>query len=150
MKVLAVDPGDKRIGLAVSDPTGTLARPLRVIEHQVREKDAEKILAIAQEESVDLIVVGWALDSEGEVGFRARKAQRLAQVMREKTAIPIKMWDESGTTQAAIQSRIDLGVGRKRRRGHLDDLAASILLQNFLNENEAMIKAWIGGNDEAP
>ncbi len=150
MKVLAVDPGDKRIGLAVSDPTGTLARPLRVIEHQVREKDAEKILAIAQEESVDLIVVGWALDSEGEVGFRARKAQRLAQVMREKTAIPIKMWDESGTTQAAIQSRIDLGVGRKRRRGHLDDLAASILLQDFLNENEAMIKAWIGGNDEAP
>ena len=139
MKVLAVDPGEKRIGLAISDPTGTLARPLTVVKHEARELDAEKIAIIAQEEAVGLIVVGWALDSEGEVGFRARKAQRLAEVVREKTDIPVRMWDESGTTQAAIQSRIDLGVSRKKRKGHLDDLAASILLQDFLNENKAML-----------
>lgn len=150
MKVLAVDPGEKRIGLAISDPTGTLARPLMVIQHEARARDAEKIAAIAEEEQVGLIVVGWALDSEGEVGFRACKAQRMADAIRQNTEIPIRMWDESGTTQAAIQSRIDLGVSRKKRKGHLDDLAASILLQDFLNENEAMIAEMESNNDDNP
>ena len=148
MKVLAVDPGEKRIGLSISDPTGTLARPLTVIAHTARVKDAEEICQIAQEEAVGLIIVGWALDSEGEVGYRARKAQRLADVIRENTNIPVRMWDESGTTQAAIQSRIDLGISRKKRTGHLDDLAASILLQDFLIQNEAMIEALEGENGE--
>lgn len=144
MKVLAVDPGDKRIGLAISDPTGTISRPLCVILHQAREKDAKKIVNIAQGENAGMIVVGQALDSEGEVGHRARKSQRFAEVIRSITDLPVKMWDESGTTQAAIQSRIDLGVNRKKRKGHLDDVAASILLQDFLINNEAFIK---GGED---
>jgi len=140
MKVLAVDPGDKRIGLAVSDPTGTLSRPLTVIRHSSRDEDAKKIVEFVEEECATLIVVGWALDSEGEVGYQARKSQRLADVIRTKTSVPVKMWDESGTTQAAIQSRIALGVSRKKRQGHLDDVAASILLQDFLLNNEAQIK----------
>lgn len=140
MKVLAVDPGDKRIGLAVSDPTGTLARPLSVIQHTSRDENAEKIVSIAEEEGAALIVVGWALDSEGEVSHRARKSQRLADVIKTKTSIPVKMWDESGTTQAAIQTRIAMGVSRKKRMGHLDDVAASILLQDFLVNNEALLK----------
>jgi len=150
MKVLAVDPGEKRIGLALSDPTGTLARPLKVIRHSARETDAEKIALLAEEESVGMIVVGWALDAKGEVGYRARKAQRLADVIKEKTGIPVRMWDESGTTQAAIQSRIDLGVSRKKRKGHLDDLAASILLQDFLITNEVEIKELGKENGEKP
>jgi putative holliday junction resolvase len=140
MKVLAVDPGDKRIGLAISDPTGTISRPLRVIFHQARTKDAQEIVNLAHQEKVGLIVVGWALDSEGDVGPQARKSQRLAEVIRSKTDLPVKMWDESGTTQAAIQSRIALGVRRKKREGHLDDLAASILLQDFLINNEALVR----------
>lgn len=150
MKVLAVDPGEKRIGLAISDPTGTLARPLMVIRHEARAKDAEKIAEVVKDEAVDLIVVGWALDSEGEIGYRARKALRLAEAVRQETDIMIKMWDESGTTQAAIQNRIELGVSRMKRQGHLDALAASILLQDFLTENEAEIKALGGGNVETP
>lgn len=150
MKILAVDPGEKRIGLAISDPTCTLARPLTVIRHEARDRDAEKIAAIAHEEGVGLILVGWALDAEGEVGYRARKAQRLADAISENTEIPIKMWDESGTTQAAIQSRIDLGTSRKKRKGHLDDLAASILLQDFLNENDAMIEELQKSDGETP
>lgn len=140
MKVLAVDPGDKRIGLAVSDPTGTLSRPLTVIRHTARENDAKKIVQIAIEECAALIVVGWALDSEGEVGHQARKSERLADVIRTMTSLPIKMWDESGTTQAAIQTRIVMGVSRKKRQGHLDDVAASILLQDFLDNNETLVK----------
>ena len=140
MKILAVDPGEKRIGVAISDPTGTLARPYCVIAHQTRAKDAQRIVAIANEENVQLIVVGWALDSDGGVGYRARKSQRLAKVIEAISDLPIKMWDESYTTQTAIESRIMLGVSRKKRQGHLDDLAASVLLQDFLINNENLVK----------
>jgi putative Holliday junction resolvase len=139
MKVLAVDPGEKRIGIAISDPTGTIARPLEVIQHQSRDKDAGAIVQLAEKEGAEMIVIGQALDSDGRVGYRARKAQRLAAVIEEKTDLPIKMWDESGTTRAAIQSRIAMGVSRKKRQGHLDDVAASILLQEFLIENEDLV-----------
>jgi len=140
MKVLAVDPGEKRIGVAISDPTGTIARPLCVIKHVAREADAERIAEIAQAEGVAMIVVGMALDADGEVGHQARKSLRLADELRTKTEVAVELWDESGTTQAAQASRIALGVSRKKRRGHLDDLAASVLLQDYLIANEAMIK----------
>jgi putative Holliday junction resolvase len=140
MKILAVDPGEKRIGVAISDPTATIARPLCVIEHQAREIDADKIAEIAHSEGAALIVVGQALDSDGAVGYQARKSQRLADVLRTKTGCEIELWDESGTTQAARQSRIALGVSRKKRKGHLDDLAASILLQDYLMVNEVRFK----------
>lgn len=140
MRVLAVDPGEKRIGLAISDPTGTISRPLDIIKHQSRIVDAERIIAIALEYGVELIVVGWPLDADGEVGHSARKSKRLADVIREKCDIRVGMWDESGTTQEAIQSRIDMGVSRKNRSGHLDDVAASILLQDFLIQNESLVR----------
>lgn len=132
MKILAVDPGEKRIGLAVSDPTGTIARPLKVILHTARYKDAQSIVDIAIEEGVGMIVVGWALDVEGQVGYQARKSKRLADCIQGKTELPVVMWDESGTTQSAIKTRVAMGVTRKKRAGHLDDLAASVLLQDFL------------------
>jgi putative Holliday junction resolvase len=140
MKILAVDPGEKRIGVAISDPTGTIARPLCVVKHEARETDAERIAEIANAEGVMMIVVGQALDSEGEVGHQARKSQRFADMLRTKTECAIVLWDESGTTQAARQSRVALGVTHKKRKGHLDDLAASILLQDYLIANEAFIK----------
>ncbi len=139
MKVLSVDPGEKRIGLAISDPTGTLARPLKVVKHEARAKDAQRIAAIAAEEGAAMIVVGQALDANGEIGPQARKSQRLADAIQQVSDLPIRLWDESGTTQAAIHSRIEMGVARKKRRGHLDDVAASVLLQDFLIENEALV-----------
>lgn len=140
MKILAVDPGEKWIGLAISDPTGTIARPLCVIKHEARQKDAQKIVEIAHNENVELIVVGQALDAEGEVGHQARKAGRLADVLRDITPCSVHMWDESGSTRAAILSRAVQGVPRKKRKGHLDDVAASIMLQDFLIANEESIK----------
>lgn len=136
MKVLAVDPGERRIGLAISDPTGTIARPYDIVNHVAREQDAQKVAMIAEQEQVSLIVVGQALDSDGRVGHQARKSQRFADAIAAVSDIPVRLWDESGTTSAAIQSRIDLGVSRKKRKGHLDALAASILLQDFLINHE--------------
>ncbi len=142
MKVLAVDPGEKRIGLAISDPTGTISRPLKVLTHEARRR-MPKIAEIAAEEAVGVIVIGLPLDANGEVGPQARKSIRLAEAIREFTQIPIHLWDESGTTQAAIGSRVALGTSRKKRKGHLDDLAASILLQDFLIQNED----WVRGEE---
>jgi putative Holliday junction resolvase len=140
MKVLAVDPGEKRIGLAISDPTGTLARPYSILKHVSRPENARRIAESAMQEGASLIVVGQPLDSMGEVGPQARKSIRLADAIRAATDCRVVLWDETGTTQAALQSRIQLGVSRRKRKGHLDDLAASILLQDYLNENEALVK----------
>jgi putative Holliday junction resolvase len=136
VRVLAVDPGEKRIGLAISDPTGTIANPLSVIKHISRALDAAVIAGIANENAVDLIIVGQALDENGEVGFRARQAQRIAEAIREQTTRPVKLWDESSSTQAARQARFDMGVRRRKRVGHMDDLAAVVILQDYLDAYE--------------
>lgn len=133
MRVLAVDPGEKRIGLAISDPTGTIANPLRVIKHVARPVDAAAVAQIAEEQGAGLIVIGQALDDEGLPTLQSRRAERLARAIREKTSLPVELWDESGSTQAAIAARIAMGVSRKKRRGHLDDLAAAVILQSYLD-----------------
>lgn len=132
-RILAVDPGDKRIGLALSDPTATLAAPLSVLKHVSRPADAASIARIAKENDVALILVGQPLDLEGEVGPAGRKSARLADAIHLQTELPIELWDESGSTQAARETRIQMGVQRKQRSGHLDDLAAVIILQSYLD-----------------
>lgn len=132
-RILAVDPGDQRIGLAVSDLSGTIANPLTVVKHISRQIDSATIVAIAVEQGAEWIVVGQALDSEGKIGPRARKAQRIAEAIQSQTDIPVVMWDESDSTRLARQARLDLGVSRKRRSGHLDELAAVVILQSYLD-----------------
>ncbi len=133
--VLAVDPGDKRIGLAVSDLSGTIANPLRVIEHVARLVDAALIAQVAAERGAGLIIVGQALDEEGQPGPAARKAQRLAEAIRSQTEIPVELWDESSSTEEALFARRALGASRKKRSGHLDELAATVILQDYLNSH---------------
>ncbi len=133
--VLAVDPGDKRIGLAVSDLSGTIANPLRVIEHVARLVDAAAIAQVAAERGAGLIIVGQALDEDGQAGPAARKAQRLAEAIRSQTEIPVELWDESSSTEEALRARRALGASRKKRSGHLDELAATVILQDYLNSH---------------
>ena len=132
-RVLAVDPGEKRIGLAISDPTGTIANPLMVIRHVSRTLDAAQIALAAAEQQARLIVVGQALDQEGLPGARARSALRLADAIRLQTEIPVELWDESGSTQEARAARFSMGVNRRKRSGHLDELAATVILQSYLD-----------------
>jgi len=132
-RILGVDPGDKRIGLAVSDPTGTIASPLRVILHVSRILDAAQIAQAAVEMDVRLILVGQSLDDDGNPSPEGRKAMRLADAVRQQTALPVEMWDESFSTQIARQTRIAMGVARKKRKGHMDELAAAVILQSYLD-----------------
>ena len=130
--ILAVDPGEARIGLAVSDPTGVIARPLRVLKHVARPKDAEQIVLAAEENQAEVILVGLALDDEGNVGHQARKALRLVAAIEKVTDLNVVTADESGTTMAARKP------GRKGRRQDpdLDARAAAHLLQEYLDANK--------------
>lgn len=133
MRILAVDPGEVNIGVAISDPSGTIANPLTVLRHVSRDEDASRIAALAEQNQVERIVVGAALDDEGQVGYQGRKSRRLAAAIRRLTATPVELWDETGTTGAARAARLAMGVSRKKRGGHLDDLAAAVLLQDYLD-----------------
>lgn len=135
MRILAVDHGEKRIGLALSDPTGTIATPFQVIEHVSRLMDAAQVATLAQENDAGLIVIGQSFDEEGLPNLAGRRAAKFAAALREQTSIPIILWDESLSTQDARTAQIELGVSRKKRAGHHDSLAAVVILQSYLESN---------------
>lgn len=135
MRILAVDPGEKRLGIAISDPTGTIANPLTVIQHVGRAVDAAQISQLAQDQGAGLIVVGQALDEDGQPGPQGRRAARLAEQIRAQSTLPVVLWDESGSTQAARAARIAMGATRRKRSGHLDEIAATVILQSYLDNH---------------
>ena len=135
MRILAVDPGSKRIGIAISDPTGTIANPLAVLEHVARLLDAAAVAELAKTNAAGLIVVGQSLGDDGYPSFEGRRAGRFAEALKSQTDLPVVFWDESFTTQEARAARIAMGVSRKNRHGHLDSVAATVLLQSYLDAN---------------
>jgi len=136
MRVLAVDPGEKRHGIAISDPTGTIANPLTVLNHISREQDAASIVGLVHEHHAGLIVLGQSLDDEGCSTLQSRRAARLANAIRSQTEVPVELWDETGSTQAAREARIAMGAPRRKRGGHLDDIAATYILQTYLDSHQ--------------
>ncbi len=139
MRILAVDPGEKRIGLAISDPTGTLARPLAIINHVARAVDAAVIAEQAKAQGVRRIIVGQAMDEEGNPSFQGRRSTRLAEAIRLQTDIPVELWDESTTTLHAKEFRMTMGVSKKKRKAPIDDVAAAFLLQSYLEAQRTLI-----------
>ncbi|MCL4528890.1 MAG: Holliday junction resolvase RuvX [Chloroflexi bacterium] len=137
MRILAVDHGEKSIGLAISDSTGTIANPLKVIEHVSRVIDAAQVSELAAQNQVELIIVGQSFDEEGRPNLAGRRAARFAEALKMQTQIPIVLWDESFSTQDARAARIELGVSRKKRAGHLDELAAAMILQSYLEQHKS-------------
>jgi len=132
MRILAVDHGEKRIGLALSDPTGTIASPLRVIEHLSRVVDAAQVAEIAAQHEAGLILIGQSFDEEGKPNLAGRRAAKFAEALKGQTQIPVVLWDESLSTRDARAAQIELGVSRKKRAGHHDALAAVVILQSYL------------------
>lgn len=132
MRILAVDHGEKRIGLALSDPAASLASPLKVIEHVARWIDAAQVADVASQNGVGLIVIGQSFDEEGRPNLAGRRAARFAEALQTQTQIPVLLWDESFSTQDARATRIEMGVSRRKRGGHLDELAAVMILRSYL------------------
>lgn len=140
MRILAVDHGEKHIGLAISDPTATIASPLKVIEHVSRLMDAAQVANLASENDVALIVIGQSYDEEGRPNLAGRRAAKFAEALKQQTQVPVILWDESFSTQDARATRIEIGVSRKKRSGHMDELAAVMILKSYLDANKPMVE----------
>ncbi len=134
MRILSIDHGEKRIGVALSDPTATIASPLKVIEHISRAIDAAQVADLAAQNDVGLIIVGQSFDEDGNPNPAGRRAARFADELKNQTNIPVQLWDESFSTQDARAARIQLGGSRKKRAGHHDAFAAVVILQSYLEE----------------
>lgn len=139
MRILAVDHGEKRIGIAISDPTGTIANPLTVIKHTSRAIDAAQVATIASDNNIGLIVIGQSFDEDGQPNLAGRRAARFANALREQTILPVVLWDESFSTQKARTARVRMGTSRRQRTGHLDEIAATVILQSYLDAQHGVV-----------
>lgn len=133
---MGIDPGSKRIGIALTDPGGRFPKPFAILAHVSRQADARRIADLAREKEVSEIIIGISTDEDGQPSPSGRSAARLAQAINKLTDRPIHFWNEEHTTNLAQALMIDLGVPKKKRQGHHDDMAAALLLQSFL-ENQA-------------
>ena len=133
MRVLAVDPGSKRVGLAISDPTGTIAQPLATVEAGPPETLASRLGEIARQKEAGRIIVGLPRRMDGSYGPEAKSARDLADSLRKSSGLPVELVDERLTSVAAERSLIEGGVRRVKRRQTVDRVAAAILLQSHLD-----------------
>lgn len=140
MKHLGIDHGNKRIGIAISDELGMLARPLMILEHISRQEDALFVSSLAQQHSCEAIVVGLPLDSDGQIGPRARSVNRFIEALSTQTNLPVISWDESNSTIKTIQASLQRGEKAKKRREAIDDQAAAMILQDYLDHSRPLQK----------
>ena len=137
MRTLAIDPGAKRVGIAVSDPTGTIAQALTTIEAAPAESLARRLADIALEQGAGRVVVGLPRRMDGSYGPEAQAARTLADSIRKASGLPVELADERLTTVAAERSLIEGGMRRAKRRRSIDRVAAAILLQSHLDRKRA-------------
>ncbi len=132
MRVLALDVGDRRIGVALSDPTGTIASPLLTISRVAEQTDHRRIAELVREHAVDRVVVGLPRTLRGELGPQAQKVMRFAERLAATIDVPLLYWDERHSTVDA--ERIVRARGRGRGiKGRLDEVAAAVILQSYLD-----------------
>jgi putative Holliday junction resolvase len=134
--VLAVDPGSKRVGIAVSDPTGTIAQPLTAIPAEPQVTLARRLTDVAREYEAKRIVVGLPTRLDGSQGPEAAAARALADELRAASRLPVELVDERLTTAAAERSLIASGMRRQKRRANIDRVAAALLLQTHLDRRK--------------
>jgi putative Holliday junction resolvase len=133
MRILAIDYGSRRIGLALSDPTGTLARPLPFVPAKADAKLAREIAGLAKKEKVHLILLGLPRNMDGSLGEAAAKVQAFAAVLGPTTPIAIKLIDERLSTVQASRQLQEAGKNARQQRGKIDSEAACVLLQGYLD-----------------
>ncbi len=132
-RVMGLDVGARRIGVALSDADGTLATPLTTIRATPREYALEQLRRLAAEHSVVELVVGLPLTLRGEVGPQATIVQAFAVELEAALKLPVAFFDERLTSVAAEQLLRDLGVKPAKRKEQIDQVAAGIILQDFLD-----------------
>lgn len=133
MRVLAIDHGTKRMGIAVSDELKIIAQPLEFIGSEPLDDFFARLQQIIREKEVSLVVIGVPRNMDGSYGPAAQKVQEFIAVLKEKLAVPVRSWDERLTTVQANRFLIEADVRRSKRKEKVDQTAAAILLQSFLD-----------------
>ena len=133
MRILGLDVGDKRIGLALSDPTLSIAQSLKLHVRGSLESDLKALKQLVEEHDVGTIVVGLPRNLNGTMGRRARDIESLAEALREFIAIPVVLWDERFSTNEAHRIFDMAQVTQKKRKPYLDMMASQIILQGYLD-----------------
>ena len=133
MRIMGLDVGDKTIGVAVSDEMGWTAQPVTVIRRQALVKDCAQVAGLAREYEVQTVVVGLPRNMDGTKGPQALKTEAFAQTLAEESGLEVVFWDERLSTQAAERTLIQADISRAKRKKVVDKVAASIILQGYLD-----------------
>jgi len=130
MVIIALDIGERRIGVAVSDPSGTLATPYGIIERRSRSEDFAAIAQLVRKLGAQRVVVGLPISVDGKIGSQARRVSRYARALSRVLTVPVEMVDERYSTFIAQDLLAEAG---RRNRAHVDAAAAAVILQEYLN-----------------
>jgi len=138
MRLLALDVGDRRLGVALSDETGLIATPLTVIHRASKAEDSAQIARLVRELGVEGLVIGYPLNADGSAGPQARRIKRYATAVTEALRaegldMPLTFWDESLSTRRAQEAMLAAGRKAKDRRARIDAVAAAVILQDYLD-----------------
>ncbi len=131
-RILALDPGTKRIGVALSDELGWTAQPLETFERKTLGIDIAHINELVHRHEVREIVIGMPVQLNGRMGPAAQSVQQFLEAVQAGVGVPVVTWDERLTTKAAEQMLIEADVSRKKRKGVVDRVAAALLLKSYL------------------
>jgi putative Holliday junction resolvase len=141
IRALGIDPGTKRIGIAVSDTSGTIASPLMVLQRsKSKAHDLSELARIARVEAADVIVIGLPLNMDGSSGPAAKAATAEARRLATLVDVPVELHDERLTTVSADRSMMEAGLNAIERRQRVDKVAAAIMLQSWLDKRAASLR----------
>jgi putative Holliday junction resolvase len=136
-RTMGIDLGDKRVGIAVSDELGITAQAVKTLQRHGLDALVNDVIEIIRDKEVSRVVVGLPLNMNGSEGPRAEGARAFAARLEEAAKVPCTLWDERLTTRAAERLLIEGEVSRKKRRNVVDQLAAQLILQGFLDSEHA-------------
>ena len=137
MTVLGLDVGERRVGIAISDPTELLARPLSVLIRKSNLIDGTELSRIVSQHEVRTIVVGLPLSAEDKIGEQARRTLAFTRFLRRHIGVPVVTWDERFSTLTAERRMADGGVSKARRRAMIDAAAAATILDEWLTAHRS-------------
>ncbi|MGM9566184.1 Holliday junction resolvase RuvX [Evtepia sp.] len=132
MRIMAIDYGDARTGVALSDVTGLLAGQTFLVKSRKEAVVLEELAVLAQKQGAEELVLGYPKNMDGTVGPRAEKCVALAEKLRERTGLPVVLWDERRTTVDAHRILGEQGVRAKNRKDKIDSVAATLILEGYL------------------
>ena len=133
MRIMAIDYGDARTGVALSDPTGFLAGQTFLIKSRKQEVVLEELAALVQRQGAQELVMGYPRNMDGTLGPRAEKYAAFARRLEEATGLPVALWDERRTTVDALRILGEQGVRAKNRKDKIDSVAATLILEGYLD-----------------